>query len=76
MQCALEFSSIEHGSLIDAEGIEMMKAHGTYLVADIYNDDPVLGKRRVLGCPKRMSRRKRWSGGCSARILPRRLPRV
>jgi len=30
--------SIEHGSLIDAEGIELMKEHGTYLDADIYND--------------------------------------
>ncbi len=28
--------SIEHGSLVDAqEGIELMKQHGTYLVADI-----------------------------------------
>jgi len=34
--------SIEHGSLIDAEGIEMAKARGTYLVADIYNDDYIL----------------------------------
>ena len=44
--------SIEHGSLIDAEGIEMMKAHGTYLVADIYNDDYILGKAIEFGLPK------------------------
>ena len=44
--------SIEHGSLIDAEGIEMMKAHGTYLVADIYNDDYILGKATEFGLPK------------------------
>ena len=31
--------SIEHGSLIDDEGIALMKAHGTWLVADIYNGD-------------------------------------
>ena len=43
--------SIEHGSLIDAEGIEMMKAHGTYLVADIYNDDYILGKAIEFGLP-------------------------
>ena len=42
----------EHGSLIDAEGIEMMKAHGTYLVADIYNDDYILGKAVEYGLPK------------------------
>jgi imidazolonepropionase-like amidohydrolase len=44
--------SIEHGSLIDAEGIQMMKAHGTYLVADIYNDDYILGKAVEFGLPK------------------------
>src|SRR5262249_36592226 len=31
--------SIEHGSFLDDEGIALMKAHGTFLVADIYNDD-------------------------------------
>ena len=44
--------SIEHGSLIDAEGIEMMKSHGTYLVADIYNDDYILGKAVGFGLPQ------------------------
>jgi imidazolonepropionase-like amidohydrolase len=44
--------SIEHGSLIDQEGIEMMKARGTYLVADIYNDDYILGKAVEFGLPK------------------------
>lgn len=39
--------SIEHGSLIDDEGIAMMKKQGTYLVADIYNGDYIaeVGKR-------------------------------
>ncbi len=31
--------SIEHGSLIDDEGIELMVAAGTYLVADVYCGD-------------------------------------
>jgi imidazolonepropionase-like amidohydrolase len=31
--------SIEHGSLMDDEAIEMMAAAGTFLVADIYNGD-------------------------------------
>lgn len=44
--------SIEHGSLLDAEGIELMKEHGTYLVADIYNDDYILGKAVEFGLPK------------------------
>jgi imidazolonepropionase-like amidohydrolase len=36
--------SIEHGSLIDDEGIRLMRDKGTWLVADIYNDDYLLGK--------------------------------
>jgi len=31
--------SIEHGSLIDDEGIALMQQHGTWLVADIWNGD-------------------------------------
>jgi imidazolonepropionase-like amidohydrolase len=31
--------SVEHGSLIDDEGVALMKQHGTWLVADIYNGD-------------------------------------
>jgi imidazolonepropionase-like amidohydrolase len=38
--------SIEHGSLIDDEGIRMMVENGTWLVSDIYNDDYLLGKAR------------------------------
>jgi imidazolonepropionase-like amidohydrolase len=34
--------SIEHSSLIDAEGIALAKQHGTPLVFDIYNDDYIL----------------------------------
>jgi imidazolonepropionase-like amidohydrolase len=30
-------ASIEHGSLLDDEAIQMMKQRGTYLVADVYN---------------------------------------
>src|SRR5215467_15127761 len=31
--------SIEHGSLIDDEGVALMAEHGTWLVADIYDGD-------------------------------------
>jgi imidazolonepropionase-like amidohydrolase len=44
--------SIEHGSLIDAEGIALMKEHGTYLVADIYDDDYILGNASDFGMSK------------------------
>lgn len=39
--------SIEHGSLMDDEAIALMKRHGTFLVADIYNGDYIdtVGRR-------------------------------
>ncbi len=40
--------SIEHGSLIDDEGIRLIAEKGTYLVADIYNGDYIttVGKQQ------------------------------
>ncbi len=43
--------SIEHGSLMDDEAIELMADHGTYLVADIYNGDWIA----------EVGRREHWS---------------
>lgn len=39
--------SVEHGSLLDDEGIALMAERGTWLVADIYNGDyiKVIGRR-------------------------------
>jgi imidazolonepropionase-like amidohydrolase len=39
--------SIEHGSLADDEALRLMKQHGTWLVADIYNGDYIdtVGRR-------------------------------
>lgn len=54
--------SIEHGSLLDDEGIELMKQHGTYLVADIYNDDYILGKAAEFGLPKENLEKERSVG--------------
>lgn len=44
--------SIEHGSLMDDEAIDLMGEHGTYLVADIYNGDWIA----------EVGRREGWSG--------------
>ena len=41
--------SIEHGSLIDDEGIALMKEKGTWLVADIYNGDYIATVGREQG---------------------------
>lgn len=54
--------SIEHGSLIDAEGIQMMKARGTYLVADIYNDDYILSTAPKFGLPQEMINKEKMVG--------------
>jgi len=54
--------SIEHGSLIDEEGIRTMKQHGTYLVADIYNDDFILGLGKQYGFTDEMLEKERMVG--------------
>ena len=41
--------SIEHGSYIDDEGIQLMKEHGTYLVPTVYLEDWVTANMHNLG---------------------------
>ncbi|GAA4282212.1 amidohydrolase family protein [Gaetbulibacter aestuarii] len=47
-------ASIEHGSLIDDEGIALMIKNGTYLVADVYNDDYIIEEFLKLGYPQKI----------------------
>jgi len=54
--------SIEHGSLIDDAGIAAMKQHGTYLVADIYNDDFILNMGKQYGFTGEMLEKERMVG--------------
>jgi imidazolonepropionase-like amidohydrolase len=54
--------SIEHGSLIDDEGIQLMLKHGTWLVADIYNDDYLLGKAIEYKLPQESIDKERAIG--------------
>ncbi|MEO8364953.1 MAG: amidohydrolase family protein [Pseudoxanthomonas sp.] len=49
--------SIEHGSLIDDEGIALMKQHGTWLDADIYNGDYIDTVGRAAGWPEEVLRK-------------------
>ena len=49
--------SIEHGSLIDDEAIALMKAHGTWLVADIYNGDYIDTVGREAGWSEEIMRK-------------------
>lgn len=45
-------ASIEHGTYLDDEGIRLMKERGTYLVADIYDDDWIRGQGAQHGMPQ------------------------
>jgi imidazolonepropionase-like amidohydrolase len=55
-------ASIEHGSLLDDEGIQLMKAHGTVLVADVYNDDYILSEYARRGYPEKIIEKERKIG--------------
>jgi imidazolonepropionase-like amidohydrolase len=54
--------SIEHGTLIDDEGIRIMKERGTWLVGDIYNDDYILGHAEDLHIPAEYVEKERAIG--------------
>ena len=55
-------ASIEHGSFLDDEAIRLMKERGTYLVADIYNDDYILAEFGKLGYPEKIIEKERKVG--------------
>ncbi len=55
-------ASIEHGSLLDDEGIRLMKKHGTVLVADVYNDDYIVAEFARLGYPAKIIEKERSIG--------------
>lgn len=45
-------ASIEHGSLVDDEGIAMMKAKGTYMVPTLYTLDFIIDEGKENGVPQ------------------------
>ncbi|MFS0735623.1 amidohydrolase family protein [Sphingomonas sp. 1P06PA] len=51
--------SIEHASLIDAEGIALAKAKGVWLVMDIYNGDWIEAEGAKAGWPAEYMRKNR-----------------
>ncbi|MBB5638450.1 imidazolonepropionase-like amidohydrolase [Pedobacter cryoconitis] len=55
-------ASIEHGSFLDDEAIKLMKSHGTYLVADIYNDDYILSDYAKHGTPEKIINKEKLVG--------------
>lgn len=55
-------NSIEHGSLLDDEAIQLMLDHGTYLVADVYNDTYILSEYTKKGFPEKIIEKERKIG--------------
>jgi imidazolonepropionase-like amidohydrolase len=55
-------ASVEHGSLIDDEGINLMKQRGTYLVADVYNDDYIISEYEKQGFPAHIIEKEKQVG--------------
>jgi len=55
-------ASIEHGSLLDEEAIKLMLQNGTYLVADIYDDDYILSEYAKLGFPEKIINKEKLVG--------------
>ena len=55
-------TSIEHGSLIDDEGIRMMKQKGVYLVADVYVSDYILTEYAKFGASPKILAKERIVG--------------
>jgi len=47
-------ASIEHGGMIDDEGIRLLKERGIYLVPDIYTDEYLLVASDRLGLPPKL----------------------
>jgi len=55
-------ASIEHGSFLDDEAIRLMKERGTFLSADIYNDDYIMAEYTRLGYPQKILDKEKLVG--------------
>ena len=55
-------ASVEHGSMLDNEAIRLMKERGTYLVADVYNDDYIRAEYARLGFPDKIIQKEKLVG--------------
>ncbi len=62
-------ASIEHGTYLDDEGIRLMKEHGTYLVADIY-DAEWIRQGGAAGYPQDLRRKAARERRAPAPELP------
>jgi imidazolonepropionase-like amidohydrolase len=70
-------ASVEHGGLIDEEGVRLMKEKGTYLVPDIYTDAYIVEEGPKHGLPDqiiekekqlRISQKQNWGRALKAGV--------
>jgi len=54
--------SVEHCSMIDAEGLKMAKQKGTFLDFDIYDDDYILSEYSKMGVPQAQIEKEKLVG--------------
>jgi imidazolonepropionase-like amidohydrolase len=47
-------ASIEHGGMIDEEGVRLLVEKGIYLVPDIYTDEYILAEADTIGLPQKL----------------------
>ena len=55
--------TIEHGSLMDDESIELMADRGVYLVADMFDGDWIMDEGPRLGYSDEVLRKTEWTNG-------------
>jgi imidazolonepropionase-like amidohydrolase len=46
--------SVEHASLIDDEGLALLKERGTFMVPDVYNHDFIMTEMKKMGLPDKL----------------------
>lgn len=51
--------SVEHGTMIDDEGIRMLKERGAWLMSDIYADDYILQEYAKKGYPEKIMNKEK-----------------
>ena len=64
-------ASIEHGSFLDDEALQMMKERGTFLVADLYDDEVIL--QRAGKSPDEYIEKEKIAGQSQIRVTQRAL---
>ena len=64
-------ASIEHGSFLDDEALQMMKERGTFLVADLYDDEVIL--QRVGKSPDEYIEKEKIAGQSQIKVTQRAL---